>query len=71
MAPNEEIKLCGVDGVMPSKNAIRSREYVFTTEVYAVIREDTANDSNAFRLRDWLLTDEGRSVIEESGYIPI
>jgi phosphate transport system substrate-binding protein len=71
MAPNENIKLCGVDEVIPSRNTISSEEYAFVTGVYAVIRADTTDVDNASHLRDWLLTDEGQSVIEESGYIPI
>jgi phosphate transport system substrate-binding protein len=71
MAPNEDIKLCGVNGVTPSKGTISSKEYIFTTGVYAVIRADTPETSSAHILREWLLTEEGRSVIEESGYIPV
>lgn len=71
MAPNERIKLCGVEGVVPSKDTISSKEYEFTAEVYAVIREDTSKDDSAYKLRDWLLSENGQSVIEESGYVPI
>lgn len=71
MAPNEGIKLCSIDGITPSKETIRSREYEFTTEVYAVIREDTSKDSSAYHLRDWLLSENGQDLIEESGYNPI
>jgi phosphate transport system substrate-binding protein len=71
MAPGEEIKLCAVDGIMPSSSTIAAQKYPFTTEVYAVIRKDLAKDSNAYQLRDWLFTEEGKAVIEKSGYVPI
>lgn len=71
MAPGEEIKLCAVEGVLPNAGTIASREYPFTTEVYAVIRDNLYEGSNAYQLWDWLLTEEGQEAIEESGYVPI
>ena len=71
MAPNELLKLIVVDGVVPSFETIQSRKYPFTTEVYAVIRDDTPSNRLAYRLRDWLLTQEGQTVVSESGYVPL
>lgn len=70
MAPNEEIKLCAVEGVMPTEETIRARTYPLTTEVYVVVRADLAPESAAYRLRDWLLSAEGQAVVAESGYVP-
>jgi phosphate transport system substrate-binding protein len=71
MAPNEEIKLVKVDGILPSYDSIAARKYPFTTEVYAVVRKDLADSSGAFQLRDWLLSPEGQKVVVKSGYVPI
>jgi phosphate transport system substrate-binding protein len=71
MAPNEQIKLCGVNGIVPSYENISSRVYTYTTEVYVVIRKDQKENSKAFQLRDWLLSAAGQKVIKESGYVPI
>ncbi len=71
MAPNEEIKLCSINGVAPSYDNIRARKYPLTTEVYVVIRGDLDSDSNAHRLRDWLVSEEGQQVVRKSGYVPI
>lgn len=71
MAPNELLKLCRVDGVVPDFESIQSREYIFTTEVYAVIRADLSPESVAYRLRDWVLSSEGQAVVAESGYVPL
>ncbi|MCK4901360.1 MAG: substrate-binding domain-containing protein [Anaerolineales bacterium] len=71
IAPKENLKLMGVDGVVPSGETIRTRSYPYTTEVYAVIREDLDKGSSAYKLRDWLLTDEGQAVVEESGYVSL
>lgn len=71
MAPNERIKLIAVDGFQPTPQNIGDQSYPYTTRVYAVIRDDLPSNSSAYILRDWLLTPEGQSLIEESGYIPI
>jgi ABC-type phosphate transport system substrate-binding protein len=72
MFPHENVKLIAVDGVQPTSETIASREYPLWTEVYVVVR---ANDLLPGRtvelLRDWLLTEEGQTVIAESGYVPI
>lgn len=56
-----------VDGVYPDRN----KSYQYTTEVYAVIREDAGSSSMAYKLYDWLLTESGQQVVNESGYVSI
>ena len=65
------VKHISVDGVYPDKNTIRRKEYPFTTEVYAVVREDVDKNSPAYKLYQALLTKNGQEVIAESGYIQI
>jgi phosphate transport system substrate-binding protein len=69
--PHERVKLIGIDGVPPTSENIASRAYPLTTEVYAVVREDTPKDSTAVMLRNWLLTADGQAAIALSGYVPI
>ena len=69
MAPNEHVKLCGVEGIFPSPASIQSGEYPFTTEVYAVVRTDLSKTSTAYLLRDWLHSAAGQALIEKSGYV--
>lgn len=71
MAPNELIKLCGVDGIIPNYETIKSKQYTFTTEVHVVIRSDLGKNTTAYQLMDWLLSEEGQQVVKESGYVPI
>ena len=71
MAPLSPVKSCAVNGVLPTSVNIRNRKYPLVTEVFVVVRRDLPPDHEALRLRDWLLTPEGQSVVEESGYVPI
>ena len=69
--PSEDIKLIGVDGVVPTSDTIADGSYPLTTEVYVVTRGGRPQDHTAVLLRDWLLTLAGQAVVRESGYVPI
>lgn len=69
MAPNDSLKLLAVNGIFPEYNALKRKQYIYTTDVFAVIRKDLDSQSNAYKLYQWLLTYKGQGVIEESGYI--
>jgi len=71
MLPDENVKLLGIEGVVPTFETIASQDYSLVTEVYAVVRADMPADNSAVILRDWLLTDSGQEAVEESGYVPI
>ncbi len=71
MAPNDQIKLCAINGVVPNYENIQTKLYPYTTEVYAAIRADQPSNSTAYQLRDWLLTKDGQNIVKESGYVPI
>ncbi len=70
MAPNDSLKLLSVNGIFPEYNTLKKKQYIYTTDVYSVIREDLDSLSNAYKLYQWLLTYKGQRVVEESGYIP-
>lgn len=70
MVRSDSIKLLAVDGVYPDDNALSNRTYGYTTEVYAVIREDLDEASMAWKLHEILTTHPGQDVVKESGYIP-
>ncbi len=72
MAPRKEsVRLLAVDGVIPSSASIRSRAYPYTTEVYAVTRDDLPKNSLARQLLDWLRSRGGQALIEDCGYVPL
>ena len=71
MLPDENIKLLGVGGVVPTSETITSSSYPLVTGVYAVLRVDSPSDSGAVLLRDWLFSEAGQAVVKESGYVPI
>ena len=70
MVGNDGIKLLSVDGVAPGMETIRNGEYPLTAEFYAVTRADETNP-NVRRLVGWILSEQGQSLIEKTGYNPL
>ena len=69
MLAADQVRLLRIEDAEPNPETIGSGEYPLVTEVSAVLRSGLPADSPARMLRDWLTTDAGRSVIEESGYV--
>lgn len=67
---NPDIKMIAIDGVRPSKENIKNGSYPIIAPVYAVTYKDNPNE-NVYKLIDWMLSDEGQYIIEESGYVGV
>lgn len=69
MYANPDTKLLKIDGVYPSPENIRSGEYPFIFDVYAVT--NGRPKGNTKLLIDWILSPQGRELIEKTGYTPV
>lgn len=67
---NPDIKILSVDGVAPTAENIRNGSYPVVTPIYAVTYEENTN-KNVNKLLDWILSEEGQYIIEETGYVGI
>lgn len=67
---NEAVKMLALNGVYPSAENIRNGSYPIVTEFYAIYRADNENE-NIPVLIDWILSEEGQRIVEESGYVGI
>lgn len=67
---NPDIKIIAVDGVHPSVENIQNETYPIIAPVYAVTYEGNPN-KNVDKLIEWILSDEGQHIIEETGYVGI
>lgn len=64
------IKMLSLNGVYPNAENIRNKTYPIVGEFYAIYRKDNDNE-NIPLLIDWMLSEEGRKIVEESGYVGI
>jgi phosphate transport system substrate-binding protein len=60
-----------VDGVEPNPETIGKRKYPYVSEVFVVTRKGLSKDAPAAKMRAWLLSPEGQSVVRASGYVPL
>ncbi len=67
---NTNVKMLSLNGIYPSAENIRNGTYPVIAKFYAVYRADNKNE-NIPRLIDWILSDEGQQLIEETGYVRI
>ena len=70
MNKNPRLRLLSVNGIEPKKETISDKTYPFSAEFYIVIRRDEPDNSPVRLLRDFLLSEEGRKIVEAAGYIP-
>ena len=77
MVENEQIKLLALNGVLPTKETIRSGEYPISSNFYAVtaspMGQPAPEETNAElrALLDWILSDQGQEIIEKTGYVGV
>ncbi len=67
---NEHVKMLSLNGVYPSAENIRNGTYPIIAKFYAIYRADNDNP-NIPVLLQWILSDEGQTLIEQSGYVRI
>ncbi len=67
---NDAVKMLSLNGVYPSAENIQNGTYPLVAQFYAIYRADNPNE-NIPVLIDWLLSDEGQTLIEQSGYVRI
>lgn len=67
---NESVKMLSLNGVYPSAENIRNGNYPVSVEFYAIYRADNDNE-NIPVLIDWILSEEGQSIVEQTGYVRI
>ncbi len=67
---NPDIKMIAVDGTAPTVENVKNGSYPITTPVYAVTYEDNPNPNVAV-LINWILSDEGQYIIEQTGYVGV
>lgn len=64
---NDNVKMLSVNGICPNNENIKNGTYPLTAQFYVVYRKDNANE-NVQKLVDWLISDEGQTMIEGTGY---
>lgn len=70
MIRNNQIKYLAIEGIKPTPETVRNKTYPFTVPVYAVTLKSN-NKDNVRLFLNWVLSDEGQSLIAKTGYVPV
>ena len=66
------IKLLSVDGVYPDTETIRSGEYPYTTQLYAITTNDRMKEKDTIEpFLAWMTGPQGQQIVSDTGYVAI
>ncbi len=65
------LKLLDVDGVEPDNASIADGRYPYTNDFYVAVRKSEPQGSPARKLYEFLLSAEGKALIEGAGYVAV
>ncbi len=66
------IKLLAVDGVYPDTETIRSGEYPYTTQLYAITTTDRMNAKSTIEpFLEWMIGPQGQQIVSDTGYVAV
>jgi len=68
---SSDIKVLKINGIPPENENLVTKRYPFTADYCVVIREDEPQNSDARKLRDYMLSKEGQEIVEMAGYCPV
>lgn len=66
-----DLKYIAIDGILPDNESIKTGTYPYINEFYAVVRENEPKDSSSYKIFEWLTSQEGQKLIEDTGYVSI
>lgn len=66
------IKLLTVDGVYPDTETIRSGEYPYTTQLYAITTTDRMKAKSTIEpFLEWMTSPQGQQIVSDTGYVAV
>lgn len=66
----KNVKILSIDGVYPTKENIQNGSYPATVGLYCITLKDNDNQ-NVQKMLEFLLSEDGQYIIEETGYCPM
>ena len=67
---NGGVKMLSLNGVYPDREHISDGSYPVIGELYAVYDRNNDNENISLMI-DWILSDEGQRIVEQSGYVRV
>ena len=65
-----EVPVIAINSICPSESTVKNRTYPFIAEVHVAIRSDLDPNSMAYKLYEWLQSENAKYTIAECGFLP-
>lgn len=70
MGERQEVDMLSIDGIAPTKETIRDGSYPLTVYLYCITVKGN-NNENVGKMLEYMLSLQGQTLIEESGYVAL
>lgn len=70
MTERPEVEMLSIDGIAPDKETIRDGTYPLTVNLYCITVKGNKNE-NVNKMLEFMLSEQGQTLIEESGYVAL
>ena len=68
--PDKEVPKIAINGILPNNSTIKNNTYPFISKVHVAIRSNLDHNTMAYRLYEWLQTENVKPLLMECGFIP-
>ena len=68
--PDSEVPKIAINNIFPDNKTVKNGTYPFISKVHVAIRSDLDRNSMAYKLYEWLQSEDAKSTIIECGFIP-
>ena len=68
--PDNVMPKIAINGIFPDENTVKNKMYPFISEVHVAIRSNLDPNSMAYKLYEWLQTENVKPILTECGFIP-
>jgi len=66
---NTEVPKIAINGIKPNISTVKNNTYPLISRVYVAIRSDLDRNTMAYKLFEWLQSEDAKSTIEECGFV--
>lgn len=68
--PDSEVPKLAINGIFPNEQTVKNGTFPFISKVHVAIRSDLDHNSMAYKLYEWLQSEDAKSTITECGFLP-
>ena len=68
--PDSEVPKIAINGIFPDKTTVKNETYPLISKVHVAICSDLGHNTMAYKLYEWLQSEDAKSTIVECGLVP-